>query len=77
MSRIALFTDESMLDPSTNTYTVGAAEEGVPGYTVYNEGWNSLGSAQQYVRQNNETRGITVDDALMIRASSMAAGKVR
>lgn len=76
MARIALFTNEGMLDSATGTYTVGAATENEPGYTVHNEGWKTLDQAQQYAAENNASRGITKEDAMVIVASSMAAGTV-
>lgn len=76
MARIALFTNESLIDIATGTFKVGLVQERQPGYWVHNDGWKSLDQAAQYVEERNAVSGITKEDALEILASSIGASQM-
>lgn len=77
MARTVLHADESFVNPTSRKYQLVAITENEAGYTPLGSDWTSLEAAQEYAARRNTNAGYTEKDVLDIRASSMAAGRVR
>lgn len=73
MSRYCFHADESFTDAATGKFIIAKITEGEPGYEVASANWDTVEAAQAAARMDNAKLGLTEQDVLDIRASSMAA----
>lgn len=72
MNRMCYHADESFFSKDTGKYQLIIVTENEPGYTVASE-WGSLDNAKAKAQILNAANGLSADDVLNIRTSSMAA----
>jgi hypothetical protein len=72
-NRTCLWSDESFQDRETSKFKVVKITEGETGYIETGLSYRELDGAREVVTRSNVLRGLTDDDVISIRASSMAA----